>query len=95
LFVGIAGMCVLGPLLVLNNLVAQLFETEVRSTAVGWALGVGRIGGIVGPVVAGWALQRSENASLMFTVIACSGLMSIGTVLTIPKTNLGTSDALG
>jgi AAHS family 4-hydroxybenzoate transporter-like MFS transporter len=95
LFVGISGMCVLGPLLVLNNLVAQLFETEVRSTAVGWALGVGRIGGIIGPVVAGWALQRSENASLMFTVIACSGLMSIGTVLTIPKTNLGTSDASG
>jgi len=91
LFVGISGMCVLGPLLVLNNLVAQSFETEVRSTAVGWALGIGRIGGIIGPVVAGWALQRSENTSLMFTVVACSGFMSIGAVLAIPRINSGTS----
>jgi AAHS family 4-hydroxybenzoate transporter-like MFS transporter len=83
LFVSISGMCVLGPLLVLNNLVAQLFETEVRSTAVGWALGVGRIGGIIGPVVAGWALQKSDNASLMFAVMACSGVISIGAVVTI------------
>ncbi|MFK9818308.1 hypothetical protein ACJEM6_24835, partial [Escherichia coli] len=60
-FVALCGFSILGPLLVLNNLIAQSVDTEVRSTAVGMALGVGRIGGIIGPVIAGWIQQAAGN----------------------------------
>jgi hypothetical protein len=37
----------------LNALAASFHPTSIRSTGVGWALGVGRIGSIAGPLVAG------------------------------------------
>ena len=33
-----------------------IYPTEVRSTGIGWALGVGRLGGILGPVIGGMLL---------------------------------------
>ncbi len=38
----------------------------MRSTGVGWALGIGRFGSILGPVVGGWLLALGWSyASLM------------------------------
>jgi AAHS family 4-hydroxybenzoate transporter-like MFS transporter len=83
IFVGLCGFAILGPLLVLNNLVAQSFETEVRGTAVGMALGVGRIGGIIGPIVGGWVQQVAGDTQAMFLVMAATCVVSIGAVLRI------------
>lgn len=82
-FVALCGFSILGPLLVLNNLIAQSVDTEVRSTAVGMALGVGRIGGIIGPVIAGWIQQAAGNTEVMFLVMAFTCFLSIGAVLLI------------
>jgi AAHS family 4-hydroxybenzoate transporter-like MFS transporter len=37
----------------LNTISAIYYPTAVRATGIGWALGVGRIGAIVGPIVGG------------------------------------------
>jgi AAHS family 4-hydroxybenzoate transporter-like MFS transporter len=37
----------------LNVLAAMYYPTVIRSTGVGWALGVGRVGAIVGPLIGG------------------------------------------
>lgn len=39
-----------------NALAAALYPTPIRSTGVGWALGVGRAGAILGPLIAGFLL---------------------------------------
>jgi AAHS family 4-hydroxybenzoate transporter-like MFS transporter len=83
IFVALCGFSILGPLLVLNNLIALSVDTEVRGTAVGMALGVGRIGGIVGPVVGGWVQQATGNTEVMFLVMAVTCFLSIGAVLLI------------
>ena len=49
----VAGFCVIGAQISINALASGLYATEIRSTGVGWALGVGRAGSIVGPVVGG------------------------------------------
>ena len=41
----------------LNALAASYYPTAVRSTGIGWALGVGRIGSIIGPFVGGVLLK--------------------------------------
>jgi len=41
----------------LNALGAIFYPVTIRSTGVGWALGVGRVGSIVGPVLAGSLLS--------------------------------------
>ena len=52
------GFLVIGAQAGLNVLAAQYYPTFVRSTGVGWALGMGRIGSIVGPLLAGMLLSR-------------------------------------
>src|SRR5207249_615380 len=49
----IAGWCVVGGQPAMNSLAATYYPTALRSTGIGWCLGVGRIGAIIGPVVAG------------------------------------------
>jgi AAHS family 4-hydroxybenzoate transporter-like MFS transporter len=38
---------------------SEFYPTRIRSTGVGWALGIGRIGSIVGPLVGGLLLSQS------------------------------------
>ncbi len=51
-----SGVVVIGAQGGLNALAARFYPTSVRSTGVGWALGVGRFGSIVGPLVGGMLL---------------------------------------
>ena len=74
----VLGILVQGAQAGLNALVADFYPTAIRSTGVGWALGVGRIGSIVGPVLGGVMLSLHWNLQQIFlagTVPAlCAGL---------------------
>ena len=65
----------LGPDIVggLNSLIALttvFYPASMRSTAVGWTLGVGRFGGIVGPLVVGAALAADWPEDTVVCVMA-------------------------
>lgn len=49
---------------------ASLYPPEIRSTAVGWALGFGRIGTVVGPAVVGLLAASAWSVSAIYLVIA-------------------------
>src|SRR6185312_6093780 len=49
----VAGFCVVGGQIAANALAAGYYPTWVRATGVGWALGIGRVGSIIGPLVGG------------------------------------------
>ena len=53
-----AGFSVSGGQKSVNALAVIFYPTAVRSTGVGWALGVGRIGSIIGPLLGGWLMAR-------------------------------------
>ncbi|MBV9506348.1 MAG: MFS transporter [Acidobacteriia bacterium] len=65
-----AGFCVIGGQTCSNSLAAESYPTAVRSTGVGWALGIGRIGSIVGPVVGGALLSFDWGMRKVFLVAA-------------------------
>jgi AAHS family 4-hydroxybenzoate transporter-like MFS transporter len=48
-----AGFCISGGQKSVIALAAIYYPTPIRSTGVGWALGVGRLGGIGGPLLIG------------------------------------------
>jgi AAHS family 4-hydroxybenzoate transporter-like MFS transporter len=50
----------------LNALVASFYPTAIRSTGIGWALGIGRIGSIVGPVLGGVMLSAGWHPRQIF-----------------------------
>jgi AAHS family 4-hydroxybenzoate transporter-like MFS transporter len=69
-----AGFCVVGGQIAANALAAGFYPTSVRATGVGWALGVGRIGSIVGPLIGGMLLAEKWSASAVFVAAAAAAL---------------------
>ena len=49
-----SGMGVIGGQTVSNALTADYYPTAIRATGIGWALGIGRVGSILGPIVGGY-----------------------------------------
>lgn len=72
----VLGVCVTGAQAGINALAATFYPTSIRSTGLGWALGVGRVGSIVGPLMAGvllslgWGTQHIFLASMIPTLLA-------------------------
>ncbi len=74
------GFMIVGSQSGLNALAANFYPTAVRSTGVGWALGVGRIGSIVGPLLGGMFLGigwKPGDMLLFCTVVAACASISI------------------
>src|SRR5262245_3923190 len=62
----VLGIAVQGAQAGLNALAAMFYPTAIRATGVGWALGVGRLGSIVGPSVGGVLLSLNWTAGEIF-----------------------------
>jgi AAHS family 4-hydroxybenzoate transporter-like MFS transporter len=76
-----AGFCVVGGQIAANALTAGYYPTSVRATGVGWALGIGRIGSIIGPLVAGVLIDAKWSTGALFmaaaAAAACASLASL------------------
>ena len=79
--VGAAGFCILGGQNVLNNFTAASYDTEVRGTAVGMMLGVGRAGGILGPFLTGIIQQYTAGTAGLFVAIGAACLVGAGAIV--------------
>ncbi|MGA0565172.1 MFS transporter [Ancylobacter sp. VNQ12] len=67
--IALAGFGIGGQQLVLNYLIANAFPTQLRATATGWGIGIGRSGAIVGSAVGGLLLS-SAGPSGYFIALA-------------------------
>jgi AAHS family 4-hydroxybenzoate transporter-like MFS transporter len=76
-----AGFCVVGAQIGSNALAATFYPTAIRSTGVGWALGIGRIGSIVGPVLGGLMLSAGWHTPTIFLIGALPVLVASAAVL--------------
>ncbi|WP_104471345.1 MFS transporter [Acinetobacter indicus] len=74
--IAIAGAATIGSQILLYTFVAQFYPTTVRSTGMGWASGIGRIGAIVGPVLTGALLTLNLPHQMNFMMIAIPGLIA-------------------
>ena len=64
------GICIVGAQPAINVLAATLYPTELRATGVGWTLGIGRAGSILGPVVASQLIARHWSIEALFVTAA-------------------------
>jgi AAHS family 4-hydroxybenzoate transporter-like MFS transporter len=69
-----AGFCIVGGQIAANALAATYYPTSVRATGVGWALGIGRVGSIVGPLVGGALLTAKWSTGSVFIAAAAAAL---------------------
>lgn len=72
----LAGFGVVGGQIGCNAVAAALYPTPIRSTGVGWALGFGRIGAIIGPLVGGALLAQAWTPQALILLAAAPALVA-------------------
>jgi benzoate transport len=70
------GLSLQGGFTGLYALSAKLYPTEIRTTGVGWALGVGRLGAVFGPAIAGFTIASGIDMQLNYMLFAIPVLLS-------------------
>lgn len=68
--VAAAGFCVVGGQNAANAFVGGFYPTDVRASGLGWALGVGRLGSILGPLMVGALLAGGTPTRTIFELAA-------------------------
>jgi benzoate transport len=86
LAVAIVGLCINGGFNGFWALGASLYPAEIRSTGIGWAFGIGRIGAVLGPIVGGILVGAKLPISVIFALFTIPLMLSAGLCLMIkPK----------
>lgn len=81
--ISVAGAATIGSQILLYTFVAQYYPSTVRSTGMGWASGIGRIGAIVGPVLTGALLTMNLPHQMNFFAIAIPGVIAALAILMV------------
>jgi AAHS family 4-hydroxybenzoate transporter-like MFS transporter len=72
----IIGCCTTGSMTVINGMTAALYPARVRNTGMGWALGIGRLGGIGGPWLGGLLLGLGWPPRQVFLFACVTALVA-------------------
>ncbi|NML34386.1 MFS transporter [Paraburkholderia antibiotica] len=81
--VGLAGASTIGTQIVNCAYAGQFYPTAVRSTGIGWVLGVGRSGAIVAPILIGVLVGMGLPLQQNFMAIGLPALVAAGVVALI------------
>jgi MFS transporter, AAHS family, 4-hydroxybenzoate transporter len=82
-FSTLAGVGVSGAQIGLNAVTAASYPTEIRATAIGWALGIGRVGSILGPVIGGLLLGIGWTPAALLLAAVVPALIAAAAVLAL------------
>jgi MFS transporter, AAHS family, 4-hydroxybenzoate transporter len=83
----LTGFSIIGGQPALNALAATYYPTSLRSTGIGWSLGVGRIGSVVGPVLGGALMHLQWSSSSLFMAAAVPACVSLAGIVAIHRAN--------
>ncbi|WP_320782815.1 aromatic acid/H+ symport family MFS transporter [Streptomyces sp. CRN 30] len=78
--VAVSGFGAIGTMNLLNAHVTRSYPAAVRATGIGWSLGVGRLGGILGPSIGGLLLGSDAGIGwsfALFAVVAAVGAVAV------------------
>jgi AAHS family 4-hydroxybenzoate transporter-like MFS transporter len=88
----VMGVCVVGGQLGANGLSAAKYPARIRNTGVGWALGIGRLGGIFGPALGGFLLAQGWQAP---HILLCACLTAAIAAICVVLLQLPAAQAAG
>ena len=87
------GFSLQGGFVGLYAVAARLYPTEFKTSGVGWAIGAGRIGGVLAPIVGGVFIAMGLSLSANFLIFSIPALMaSILILVTIYVRKAGTEE---
>jgi AAHS family 4-hydroxybenzoate transporter-like MFS transporter len=80
-----SGFCTSGVQKGGNALSVYFYPVALRSTGLGWGLGIGRIGAIVGPLAVGYLLTSGWPSPAIFAVMAVPMLVGASVILAMGR----------
>lgn len=83
--VAVAGAATIGAQNIVQAYVSQYYPPFIRSTALGMSSGIGRLGGMMGPVLGGFLLSVALPIELNFLAFAIPGLIATIALSLIPE----------
>lgn len=90
---GLSGFFVLGAITGSYAVTVAMYPTAIRTTALGWALGLGRMGAIASPTIAGLLFDRDFAPQFLYMMFGFSMLFGMFAIATLPK-QLTTKEAV-
>jgi AAHS family benzoate transporter-like MFS transporter len=81
--VGLAGASTIGTQIVANAYTGQFYPMAIRGTGLGWALGIGRTGAILAPILIGALVAMNLPLQQNFIAIAIPAVIGMIAVLSI------------
>jgi len=72
----VLGFTIQGGFVGLYSIAARIYPTEFRTTGVGWGIGAGRLGAVLGPLVAGVLIGAGISISMNFIIFAVAALIA-------------------
>jgi MFS transporter, AAHS family, 4-hydroxybenzoate transporter len=88
LLIGLIGIFVQGGFNGMYPILARVYPTEIRTTGVGLAVGVGRFGAILGPTLFGYLFDSGLSISNLFTLFSLPLLVTGLCVWSLKSKNL-------
>jgi AAHS family benzoate transporter-like MFS transporter len=84
LIVAFAGLGSVGTQILINGFVATHYPQTSSATALGWSLGVGRLGAIAGPLIGGYVAALGTGYEVNFYVFAAVALAGGIVIAAVP-----------
>ena len=84
-FVALAGACTIGTTILVNSYTGNFYPAALRATGLGWALAVGRIGAIIGPIYGGLVMASGMGIEVNFYAFAVPAVIGALAILVVPK----------
>ena len=78
-----AGAASIGAQIMLLAYMSRFYPANIRTTGIGWGLGMGRVGAILGPILTGWLLSLHLPHVYNFLALSIPAVLGIITVFLI------------
>ncbi|MBK0420298.1 aromatic acid/H+ symport family MFS transporter [Leucobacter sp. CSA1] len=88
-FIAFAGLGSIGTQIFVNGFVATYYPQANSATALAWTLGVGRLGGMSGPIIGGLIASLALGFQVNFYIFAAVALVGAVLIALVPRRSAG------
>ena len=83
-FIAVAGVGTLGTQVLIYGFQSNYFTTNARAAGVAWCASVGRLGGVLGPIIGGWLAAAGIGGSTAFYIYGAVALLGALVTVLVP-----------
>jgi len=80
----VLGFFLFGAMVGLYATLARVYPTHVRATGTGFAIGLGRVGGMLGPAIGGWLMALGVSRPNITATMALGSFLAALVILLLP-----------